>query len=134
MCFSIKKRKSNIASNIDRARELYFLNYANYGNMKRNGEFEEYDKCCVPKTLEEEWSRIIVDELVEKIQTGEDIWLVSTLANVRIDEIEIIKSFQTISESSNNDKIIDAVRKSKPLIPDHIYEKIQMIFGISDIT
>ena len=102
--------------------------------MKRNGEFEEYENCYVPKTLEEEWSRVIVNDLVERITSGEDIWLVSNLANVRMDEIEIIKSFQTISESPNIDKIIDAVRKSKPLIPDHIYKKIQKIFGLSDIS
>ena len=124
------KNKSYISSNLIRAKELYFLNYANYGTMKRNGEYEEYVKYSVPKPLEEEWSRILINDLVKRIKTGEDVWLVSNLANIRIDEQEIIESFRIISESSNIDQIIDAISKSRPLIPDHIYDEIEKIFGV----
>ena len=54
----------------------------------------------------------------------------SNLANIRIDEPEIIESFRIISESSNIDQIIDAISKSGPLIPGHIYDEIEKIFGV----
>ena len=108
MLFSKKKQKSNPSSDIDRAKRLYFSNYANYYNMKRNGEYEEYMQYSIPDTVEQEWSRIILDSLVKKIQNGEDIWLVYDLANVRIDESEIIKCFQTLSKSPNVREIISA--------------------------
>ena len=67
MLFSKKKQKSNPSSDIDRAKRLYFSNYANYYNMKRNGEYEEYMQYSMPDTVEQEWSRIILDSLVKKI-------------------------------------------------------------------
>ena len=116
MLFSNKSQKSNTSSDIDRAKKLYFSNYANYGNMKRNGEYEEYMNYSIPNALEQEWSKIILDSLVKEVQNG-DIWLVYNLANVKIDESEIIKSFQTLSKSPNVRKIITAVEKSESLIP-----------------
>ena len=127
MLFSKKTQKSNISSDIYRAKRLYFSNYANYGNMKRNGEYEEYMKYSIPNTLEQEWSKIILDSLVKEVQNGEDIWLVYNLANVRIDESEIIKSFQTLSKSPNVHKIITAVEKSESLIPPHLFERIKEV-------
>ena len=127
MLFSNKMQKSNTSSDIYRAKRLYFSNYANYGNMKRNGEYEEYMKYSIPNTLEQEWSKIILDSLVKEVQNGEDIWLVYNLANVRIDESEIIKSFQTLSKSPNVHKIITAVEKSESLIPPHLFERIKEV-------
>ena len=127
MLFSNKTQKSNISSDIYRAKRLYFSNYANYGNMRRNGEYEEYMKYSIPNTLEQEWSKIILDSLVKKVQNGENIWLVYNLANVRIDESEIIKSFQTLSKSPNVHKIITAVEKSESLIPPHLFERIKEV-------
>ncbi|MBR4472104.1 MAG: hypothetical protein IKS55_00550 [Oscillospiraceae bacterium] len=95
--------------------------------MKRNGEYEEYMKYSIPNTLEQEWSKIILDSLVKEVQNGEDIWLVYNLANVRIDESEIIKSFQTLSKSPNVHKIITAVEKSESLIPPHLFERIKEV-------
>ena len=127
MLFSNKTQKSNTSSDIYRAKRLYFSNYANYGNMKRNGEYEEYMNYSIPNALEQEWSKIILDSLLEEVQNGKDIWLVSNLANVRIDESEIIKSFQTLSKSPNVHKIITAVEKSEPLIPPHLFERIKEV-------
>lgn len=93
--------------------------------MRRNGEYEEYMKYSIPDTVEQEWSRIILDSLVKKIQNGENIWLVYNLANVRIDESEIIKSFQTLSKSPNVREIISAFEKFEPLISPHLFERIK---------
>ena len=125
MLFSKKKQKSNPSSDIERAKRLYFSNYANYWNMRRNGEYEEYMKYSIPDTVEQEWSRIILDSLVKKIQNGENIWLVYNLANVRIDESEIIESFQTLSKSPNVHEIISAFEKFESLIPPHLFERIK---------
>lgn len=107
-----------------RAKELYFSNYANYGYMRRNGEYDEYKKYTVPEKTEHEWSRIIINDLVRKIETGEDIWLVSNLANVSIDESEILKSFQILSVSDNARMIAEVLEQSKGLIPSGLYSKI----------
>ncbi len=127
MLFSNKTKKSNTPSDIDRAKRLYFANYANYGNMRRNGEYEEYMKYSIPDTVEQEWSKIILDSLVKKVQNGENIWLVYNLANVRIDESEIIKSFQTLSKSPNVREIISAFEKFESLIPPHLFERIKEV-------
>ena len=95
--------------------------------MKRNGEYEAYLKYSIPDTLEQEWSRIILDSLLKKTQTGEDIWLVSNLANVRIDESEIIKCFQTLSKSPNVDEIKKVVKKSEHLIAPRLFMLIQAV-------
>ncbi len=63
----------------------------------------------------------------EKIQNGEDIWLVYNLADVRIDDSEIIKSFQTLSKSPDVQKIITAVEKSESLIPPRLFERIRAV-------
>lgn len=125
MLFSNKTKKSNTSSDMDRAKRLYFSNYANYGNMMRNGEYEEYMKYSIPNAVEQEWSKIILDSLVKKVQNGEDIWLVYNLVNVRIDESEIIKSFQTLSKSPNVREIISAFEKFESLILPHLFERIK---------
>ena len=86
-----------------------------------------YLKYSIPDSLEQEWSRIILDSLLKKIQTGEDIWLVSNLANVRIDESEIIKCFQTLSKSPNVHQIITAVKRSELLIAPRLFMLIQAV-------
>ena len=125
--FSEKPHNSDISAEISIAKKLYFSNYANYGNMKRNGEYEAYLKYSIPDSLEQEWSRIILDSLLKKIQTGEDIWLVSNLANVRIDESEIIKCFQTLSKSPNVDEIKKVVKKTEHLIAPRLFKQIQAV-------
>lgn len=125
--FSDKPQNSDLSADITMAKKLYFSNYANYGNMKRNGEYEAYLKYSIPDSLEQEWSRIILDSLLKKIQTGEDIWLVSNLANVRIDESEIIKCFQTLSKSLNVDEIKKVVKKSEHLIAPRLFMLIQAV-------
>ena len=125
MLCSNKTQKSNTSSDINRAKRLYFSNYANYYNMRRNGEYEEYMKYSIPDTVEQEWSKIILDSLVKKVQNGEDIWLVYNIANVRIDESEIIKSFQTLSKSPNVHEIISAFEKFESLIPPQLFGRIK---------
>ena len=125
--FSDKPQNSDLSADITMAKKLYFSNYANYGNMKRNGEYEVYLKYSIPDSLEQEWSRIILDSLLKKIQTGEDMWLVSNLANVRIDESEIIKCFQRLSKSPNVHQIITAVKRSELLIAPRLFMLIQAV-------
>ncbi len=117
MLFSKKARKTDEPSDISRAGMLYFSNHANYSNMKRYGEYEEYMSHSVPDALEREWSKTVLHAFVKKTKNGEDIWLVSNLANVRTDESERIKSFRGLSKSPNAQIIMAAVGKSESLIP-----------------
>ena len=107
-----------------RAKELYFLNYACYWNMKRNGELNEYLRYQVPKALEYEWGEMIKEELLHKIYTGEDVWCVSNLANISLPEIEIVNSFRLLKSSPFIKDIRNAVEKSAVLISASLYDKI----------
>ena len=124
MLFSNKMRVVDPPSDIARAKELYFSNYANYQNMMRNGEYEEYVRYSIPDRLEQEWSKTILDELVQKIQSGEEVRRVHNLAEVRTDESEILKRFQMISTSQNAGEIINEVVKTESLFPPHLFDKI----------
>lgn len=124
MLFPNKMRIIDSTADTARAKELYFLNYANYWNMRRNGEYEEYVGYSIPDTLEQEWSKTILDELVQKIQSGEEVRRVHDLAEVRTDESEILKRFQMLSTSKNSGEIIDEVIKAESLFPPHMFDKI----------
>ena len=128
MCFQ-KNRKTSHEKGYSRAKELYYNNFANYGNMERNGEYGEYAAYQVPEALELTWSKAILENCVRKIQAGEDIWLVSTLANIRIDESEIINSFQILAKSPNVREIAAAVERSKPLIPLYLFDRIRKVLS-----
>ena len=128
MLLSHNKRVSNSLLNISEAKKLYFSNYANYWNMKRNGEYKEYIKYHVSETLEQEWSRIIRDTMLDKLQSGTDYWLVGNLANINMPESEILCSFQQLARSSNSQEILSAIEKAKPLISPGLFAKIIKIF------
>ena len=105
-----------------RAKKLYYINYANFGNMKRNGEYDEYIKYRVPIRLEQEWSREIRDCLMKKIQSGEDVWLVYNLAQLNIEESEMISSFRHLAQSPNAQDILTVLIKCKLLFQPHIFD------------
>ena len=125
MLFFHKQQELGTLPDVSRAKELYFLNYANYGNMMRNGEYEEYRKCHISETQEREWSREIMEDLISRIQSGKDIWRVVNLANLRIDESEILKSFQRISSGQNAQMALAAIEKAESLIPSPLFDKIK---------
>ena len=63
-----KEIKNNDRLVLSKAKKIYFMNYGNYGNMKSNGEYEEYMKYGVSKALEDEWSRVIIKDLSKRIK------------------------------------------------------------------
>ncbi len=125
MLFFHKQQELGTLPDVSRAKELYFLNYANYGNMMRNGEYEEYRKYHISETQEREWSREIMEDLISRIQSGKDIWRVANLANLRIEESEILKSFQRISSGPNAQMAFAAIEKAEALIPSPLFDKIK---------
>ena len=100
------------------------MNFANYGNMKRNGEYEEYMQYHISEALEQEWGRMIIDDLAGKIRDGKEVWRVANLANIRMDESEIVKCFQGLSKAPNADDIYAATKKVGSLIAPDLLEKI----------
>lgn len=109
---------------MSRARQLFFTNYGNAYNMKKNGEYDEYKKLMVPAATESAWSEELKESLMEKIQSGEDIWHVSTLANLTIDHDEIINCFRRLSSLGNSKEIAEAVMKSEPLFDRQLFQEI----------
>ena len=114
-----------------RAKELYLMNAANFFNMKMNGEYDEYIKYNVPKDIELKWSRECMNQLAEKIRTGEDIWEVEGLANVNIDEKEILECFYKLADVPHVNDIIYVLKRQKKWIPPQLYDKIVEILSQS---
>jgi hypothetical protein len=121
-------RKNKQLTDLSRAKRIYFLNYANYMNMDRNGELDEYLKYKIPKTLEEEWNEIIIGDIFNKIITGEDVWFVSTLANIETDDQKIISCFQILAKSPHANEILYAIIKSEALFPSHLFKIVIELF------
>ncbi len=126
MRFFNKKITSNpdTGTDLTRAKKLYFINAANFFNMERNGEYDEYIKYNVPKDIELKWSRECMNQMAEKVRTGEDIWDVGNLARINIDEKEILECFYEMAQVPHVNDIINAVKKSKIEIPPQLYDKI----------
>ena len=108
------------------------MNFANYGNMKRNGEYEEYMRYHISEALEKEWSRMVMDDLAAKIRNGEEVWRVANLANIRIDESEIVNCFHNLAKSSNAPAIYAATEKAGFLIAPDLLKRIQSVL-LADI-
>lgn len=109
---------------MNRAKQLFFMNYGNAYHMKKNGEFDEYKRLGVPTATERAWSEELKESLMEKIQSGEDIWHVSTLASLPIEHDEIINCFRRLSSLENAKEITEAVMKSQPLFDSQLFREI----------
>lgn len=127
MLFSNKEQKLDKHLILSRAKKIYFMNYGNYGNMKRNGEYEDYMKYGVSKTLEDEWSSMIIKDLSKRIKSGEEVWRVVNLANIRASETEIMKCFQELSNAPNAHEILAAIEKAEVLISPCLFHKIKNV-------
>ena len=114
---------------MSRARQLFFMNYGNAYHMKKNGEYDEYKKLGVPAETGRAWSEELKDSLLEKIQSGEDIWHVSTLANLAIDHDEKINCFRRLSCLENSKAIAEAVMKSEPLFESQLFREIMEVMN-----
>ncbi len=127
MVFVQKSQKPYAPLDTSRAKTLYFMNFANYGNMKRNGEYEEYMGYHISEALEKEWSRMIMDDLAAKIRNGEEVWRVADLADIRIDESAIVNCFQDLAKSPNAPEIYAATEKAGSLIAPDLLKRIQSV-------
>lgn len=112
---------------MSRAKQLFFMNYGNTYHMKKNGEYDEYKRLGVPAATERGWSEELKESLMEKIQSGEDIWHVSTLASLPIEHDEIINCFRRLSSLENAKEITEAVMKSQPLFDSQLFQEIMEV-------
>lgn len=112
----------------ERAREIYFLNFANHMTMKKNGEFKEYCKFHIPKDIEREWSLEVKEILMDEICSGSNLLQVAQLARVNLPESEIVDAFILLSSSSLRDKILSTIEQLKPLFEPDMYKRIIKLF------
>lgn len=115
-------------TNYERAKELYFINFANLTTMKKNGEFREYSKFCVPKDTEHEWSLEIKENLMNEICSGANLLHVVPLSHMNLPEKEILDAFKLLSSCSFSKQIYDMIQKLFPLFDDDLYKKIIAFF------
>ncbi len=119
-----------IGAHYQRAKELYFINFANHMTMKKNGEFNEYIKFRIPKETEHEWSLEVKDKLMDEICSGSNLLQVVQLARVNLPKSEILHAFELLSLSSLKDKILASIEQLKPLFEPSLYKEIVKLFSL----
>ena len=94
------KRRVHNSQNMDRAKNLYFDNFANHMTMRKNGEYEEYRRYAVPKEVEYNWSLELKELLIEQILGGENLLQVLQLSRISLPEDEVLDAFKYLSQST----------------------------------
>lgn len=122
------KSEEKKETDYQRAKELYFTNFANLMTMKKNGEFKEYCMYHVPKDTEHEWSLEVKDKLMDEICSGSNLLQVVQLARVNLPESEIVDAFKLLSSYSLRDKILTTIEQLKPLFEPDLYKIIVQLF------
>ena len=122
------KSAENMGTDYERAKELYFINFANHMTMKKNGEFKEYYKFRIPKDTEREWSLEVKEKLIDEICSGSNLLQVVQLARVNLPESEIVHAFELLSLSSQKGKILATIEQLKPLFEPDLYKRIVQLF------
>lgn len=117
-----------MGTDYERAKELYFINFANHMTMKKNGEFKEYCKFRIPKGTEREWSLEVKEKLMDEICSGSNFLQVAQLARVNLPKSEIVRAFELLSSSPLRDKILTAIEQQKPLFELELYKSIVQLF------
>lgn len=117
-----------MGTDYERAKELYFINFANHMTMKKNGEFKEYCKFHVPKDTEREWSLEVKERLMDEICSGSNLLQVAQLARVNLPESEIVDAFKLLSSSPLRDRILSTIEQLKPLFEPSLYKRIVGLF------
>ncbi len=119
--------------NYKRARELYFINFASFITMKKNGEFEEYCKYSISKETEQKWSYEVKEKLMEDILNKNNYTHVVNLSRINLPENEILDDFRTLSLSLKKNEILQHIEKFDNLFEKDIYTKIVTIFRTNEI-
>lgn len=97
--------------------------------MSKNGEYSSYEKCDIPKYKEIEWTIELKKSFIEKIGCGENLYLVVNLAELQLEENEILDGFYILSKSNNKDGIYTMIIKLSNLFENHLlFAKIVEIF------
>ena len=118
------KSAEKLDADYNRAKELYFTNFANHMTMKKNGEFKEYCKFGIPKDIEHEWSLEVKEQLIKEISSESNFLKVTQLACVNLPENEILTAFMELSTLSQKDKIFTTIKQLQPLFEPDLYPKI----------
>lgn len=125
----LSKSAKKVDIDCEKAKQLYFANFANHMTMRKNGEYEEYSKYHISTETEQKWSREVRDKLVADIISGKDLLKVSALARINLPEREIIESFQLLRESSLCTIILDTIVQLKELIDPELFKRIIRLFS-----
>lgn len=122
------KSVEKMGTDYERAKELYFINFANYMTMKKNGEYKEYCRFHVPKGTEREWSLEVKEKLMDEICSGTNLLQVVQLARVNLPESEIVEAFNVLSLAPHKDEILYTIEQQKPLFEPNLYKQITQLF------
>ena len=118
----------NYEASIEKAKRLYFINYANHMTMKRNGEYEDYIKYHISPETEHEWSVEVKEQLIDAILSGKDLLKVYSLSRINLQEDEILNAFTLLATSPLKDEILQNIVTLKSLFEPMIYKKIIELF------
>ena len=112
----------------ERARALYYANFACFMTMRKNGEYDEYCRFKVPKYVEEAWSTDVKERLMEEICREGNLLQVVNLSRVNVPEGEILDAFRTLVSCSLREKVLLTIKRLEALFEKELYKKIVQLF------
>ncbi len=99
----------------EKAKKIYFRNFASTYFMRRNGELKTYLKAKVPVEVENTWKDYIKKKIIADIKSGENLSLLWNLSHIDISFKELMEIYKDLSKSVNKNAILDYLYKLKQL-------------------
>lgn len=114
--------------NYERGKKIFYDNYGIKSFMSRNGELSEYQKCEINKADEIIWIEDIVNDIVKKIISGQDVGLIWNLSLMDISNDKKREIYYKIRNNGNKEKIKQEILALKKLFKEDIFIELMEIF------
>ena len=97
--------------------------------MSRNGELSEYQKCNINENDEEIWKNEILNDIIQKVITGQDIGLIWNLSCMDISVDRKRSAYYEIKEKGNKEIINKKIVELKNLFEEMTFNELVDIFN-----
>ena len=99
--------------NYERGKIIFFDNFGSKDFMSRNGELSEYQKCRINKDDEEGMENDILNDIIQKVITEQDIGLIWNLSCMDISNDRKISAYLEIKKRGNKERIRKTIKELK---------------------
>ncbi len=115
--------------NYERGKIIFFDNFGSKDFMSRNGELSEYQKCRINKDDEEAWKNDILNDIIQKVITEQDIGLIWNLSCMDISNDRKISAYLEIKKRGNKERIRKTIKELKNLFNEKTFYALLEIFN-----